>query len=225
MKASRVAIVFATGLLLGFSICSSAGENIDFEQRVLVIGNSLTMHGPAPEIGWTGMWGMAASAAENDYVSQLIKLLSERDKPVSWRANRLSSNDLEKTPEKFRLPVTALQLSRNAALVIIEAGDNVPPTSLEAFAASYLEALKSLRPPSGILVCVSTWWSSPLKDKIIRDNCRVAGGVYVDIARVSNTPENVAGNERHISHQGVAAHPGDKGMKVIADRIFNAIRK
>ena len=36
--------------------------------RVLFAGNSITLHGARPELGWHFDWGMAASCKEKDYV-------------------------------------------------------------------------------------------------------------------------------------------------------------
>ena len=41
--------------------------------RVLFVGNSITLHGPSPKIGWTNNWGMAATARDKDYVHLLQK--------------------------------------------------------------------------------------------------------------------------------------------------------
>ena len=49
-------------------------EYVSFENpdgsgiRVLFVGNSITRHGAAPQIGWYNDCGMAASSKEKDYV-------------------------------------------------------------------------------------------------------------------------------------------------------------
>ena len=48
------------------------------EINVLFLGNSITRHAPAPEIGWDFDWGMSASAEEKDYVHVAVKLLEEK---------------------------------------------------------------------------------------------------------------------------------------------------
>ncbi len=48
---------------------------------------------------------------------------------------------------------------------------------------------------------------------------------FVDIAAVGRDPSNAAKSERKIQHTGVGNHPGDKGMKAIAEAIFIAIRQ
>lgn len=55
--------------------------------KILFLGNSITLHGPAPKIGWTGNWGMAASSADKDYVHVLLNRITQATggKPVRSR--------------------------------------------------------------------------------------------------------------------------------------------
>jgi hypothetical protein len=74
-------------------------------ERVLFLGNSITRHGPAPKIGWTGDWGMAASARDKDYAHLVAAGLAELagKKPDVKLANiadferNLAAYDLETT--------------------------------------------------------------------------------------------------------------------------------
>lgn len=70
---------------------------------------------------------------------------------------------------------------------------------------------------------MSTWWPSIEKDNVIKKRCEQAGGVFVDISDIARSPKNIARNERPIAHEGVGAHPGDAGMKAIADKIFASV--
>ena len=53
--------------------------NSDAPLKILIIGNSITRHGPKPEIGWNRDWGMAASCEENDYVHRFVTKLNENN--------------------------------------------------------------------------------------------------------------------------------------------------
>ena len=46
-------------------------------RRILFLGNSITLHGPKPDIGWTGNWGMAASSEDKDYVHLVTSALAQ----------------------------------------------------------------------------------------------------------------------------------------------------
>lgn len=196
------------------------------DKCIFVFGNSITRHAPSKPLGWYGDWGMAASDSGLDFVSQLAKMLTDKS-GTSWKADTMSGVDLEQGPASYKLPELAQKLAQKADIVVVELGDNfhdTPVTPATAFADGYARALAGLKPANGKLMCVSTWWVSAPKNKIIADACQAAGGTYVDISGLQSVAANVAGSEQRIANKGVAAHPGDQGMKAIAQRIVNAVK-
>ena len=65
-------------------------------------------------------------------------------------------------------------------------------------------------------------WPNPVVDAIKREVCALdpTHRVFVDLSNYRQDPTNIASSEGVFSQPGVAAHPGDKGMKFIAERLF-----
>lgn len=198
--------------------------------RVLFLGNSITLHGPAPEIGWTGNWGMAASTAEADYVHLLMADMT-RVLGMSPQAMVRNIAGFERGYESFDVG-TGLQEAREfrADLVVVAIGENVAPLVTEdarlKFTAAFSRLLAALQVAGKPALMVrSSFWPNAVKDDILRRVSADVGATYVDIAALGRDERHAARAERKIPHDGVAAHPGDLGMRAIADAIFAAMQQ
>jgi len=197
--------------------------------KILFLGNSITRHGPAPAIGWLGNWGMAASTQDNDYAHRVLKAIAQAAgrEPQAIIANiasferQYTTYDADSALEK--------ELAFKPDLVIVAMGENVPALTTEpartAFQASTNRLLRRLRENSNpVLVVRSCFWPDPAKDAILKQACEEVGGVFVEAGASAKDESYFARSERQFSHAGVAAHPGDRGMKAIADAILEALR-
>ena len=197
--------------------------------KVLFLGNSITRHAPKPDIGWTGDWGMAASAAEKDYVHLMAVELAAATGVVP-RTMVSNVADFERGYESFDAEVAlAAELAFGADLVVLAIGENVAelstPEARAGFAAAYGRLLQALqRHGKPTIVVRSCFWPNEVKDGIMRQASGAAGAVFVDLAALGRDPSHAAKAERPIDHPGVAAHPGDKGMRAIADALMAALQ-
>jgi hypothetical protein len=60
---------------------------------------------------------------------------------------------------------------------------------------------------------------------MLREASKEADAIFVDAGVLGREPANAARSERDFKHDGVAGHPGDKGMKALADAIVEAVLK
>jgi len=197
--------------------------------RVLYLGNSITLHGPAEKIGWTGNWGMAASSQASDYVHLLTaKIAAAAGGEPQVRVKNIAA--FERTLDQYDIATELKEeLAFRPELVIVAIGENVAALKEDAdrdrFRTSLDALLKAINAAGARKVFVrSNFWVAPDKDAILRESAKAAGATFVDLGEIGRDPSMMARSERKIDHDGVAAHPGDKGMKGIADALWAAIK-
>ena len=183
---------------------------------VLVIGNSITHHGPKPSAGWYGDWGMAAPSAEKDFSHLVASALN-----VPLSANNLAIEDPQ--------PNTLSQISAIATrvgpgtAVILEFGDNVRSAGVDAFEQQYGQ-LAAAVVKGNSLVCVSTWWESQNVDNAIKRACSAHGGRYAYIGDIRPNPANPDLQSTAYPDWQVNAHPQQWGHRQIAKRVLLQLR-
>jgi len=221
MRRTPLARLGAAGfcaLIVGCRDSAASPRAVPSFHRILFLGNSITSHGPDQSIGRTGDWGMAATSAVNDYAH----VLTARIPGATLEERNVSG--LETDPAHFDLRTIDSSLSRAPDLVVVELGDNV--SNAAAFRPAYAALIARLAAtPSLTILCVNTWWSSPNVDRAIQEACFTAGAGYADIGGLYPNPINRAATERSFSDRGIGIHPGDTGMKNIADVLLSALSR
>jgi hypothetical protein len=198
--------------------------------RVLFLGNSITLHGPSAGVSWSGNWGMAASEREKDYAHVLVNSIAAK---LGRRPETMIDNiaDFERHYDTYDVDSRLKEhLAFKADLVVVAIGENVPALASEQSRAAFKKGLagllKTLKINSNPTIVVrSCFWRDKTKDEILKQACTDVGGVFVDIGELGKDESNYARSERSYAHAGVAAHPGDKGMKAIADAILGALKR
>lgn len=206
----------------------NAASSVSFDAskggvRVLFVGNSITLHGPRPQIGWTNNWGMAASARERDYVH----LLQGRIAKVS----KDSQCGLLQVADSFERGFWKPEWSCGARyaglegmgldVVVFFFGANVPieyDRGALKGARSFGRALEELADwldPKGsaLKVVVQGFYGRPVLEREKVELAKRRGFVYLPIEAFRDRPDV----------KGMFSHPNDRGMELIADTIWGAI--
>ena len=191
--------------------------------KIAFLGNSITRHGVAENLGWHGDWGMAASCAECDYVHKVVALTESAGNKASYCIANLS--DWERTGDSDLLQSRYAAVSAfGANIVVVRLGENARLTErLEEFKPQYAELVDLFSTDGADMVLTDLFWKYPPFDRFVKDLAREKGCKFVPIHDLGNDDGMKAVGK--FSHAGVAAHPGDKGMAEIARRIFSAIRR
>lgn len=206
---------------VGQFVFRSLGEG---RPRILFVGNSITLHEILPEIGWHGLWGMAASEREKDYVHQVMRMV-RRDAPdAEFMIAQAASWEIAYWQHEEALKEAAEAASYDPDILVVNLGENVRCERLGQY--DFTEAFERMIGffnPTGRakVVVVDCFWPDPEKDRRMLEAARRLRAQTVHIGHLGVMDEMKAGGL--FEHSGVAAHPGDLGMLRIAEAIYAAI--
>ena len=188
--------------------------------RILILGNSITRHGPKEDIGWPYDWGMAASAPEKDYVHRLYAKLQESGIDAYLRIRQASCWEVNIREEGY-LSHFEEDRAFGADLVIFRLGENVKPENVPYLKDATREFMNFFCAggAKGIMTTCFNWARAE-KDRILGEIAAELSVPYLDIG---------CDDDRYMAlgkfeHHGVSTHPGDEGMEMIADRLAACVK-
>lgn len=189
-------------------------------RNVLILGNSIVIHPPLPEIGWNNNWGMAASTQDSDFVHRLQNNIHQINPniKVSWG----SISEFERDYVNYDL--NKLSQYRNYDMIILKISENVSykPNMKSLFIENYDNLINYLNPNhNSIIILVEGFWPSPVNE-MIKEYATEKNFPFVPIADLYNDKSNTAIGL--FENEGVSRHPSDKGMRKITNRIWETIK-
>ncbi len=215
------------------SISGQSEKVAYYDANVVMLGNSILHHGPSSSLGWYGDWGMAASSQDKDYVHQLLSLLSTKYGNLDYFETNFADFERSIKPQDGVDYTSALSSVRSQIesidnppeIITVQMGENVSTSpskdQYKAAVEQLISLLNELAPNAQIIVCSSFWKSQYTIDGMreiaaAHDNIR-----FVDLSVLDSTTYMAYDS---FSDPGVGHHPGDLGMKRIAELIYDQLR-
>ena len=189
--------------------------------RILVVGNSITRHGPCAEIGWNNDWGMAASAEEKDFVHRLYAKLMENGQDVYMRIRQCADWEQNYFKEDVLSDYEEEKLF-NANIVVFRLGENVTAENQAQFQEALKNFISCICPETGKVIYTTCFWKHDTVDAAIKAVAAERGELCLDGFLAKDETNMALGL---FEHTGVSYHPSDKGMEMMAELIFNALKK
>ena len=197
--------------------------------RVLIYGNSIALHGRAPKIGWNADWGMAASAREKDFAHLVVaELEAKRGERADYRIRNLALLERNFRTNLTHFADLASDVAYAPDYVVIAIGENVPSIG-EKDAPDYTRFLVTLAKPlvesakRPRVVMRSPFWRNAVKADCTATAAAEVGATYVDAGPLGEQESNMALGL--FEHKGVARHPGDLGMRRLAELILSGFNE
>ena len=191
--------------------------------RIMFVGNSITLHGYREQIGWFGVWGMAASAKERDYVHLTERRILEEEPDASFCICQVSSWESQYKSGETVLPLYRQARNFEADIILIRCIENCSKADFDddVFITELDKLISYLDAKGGADIVITTsFWHHP-GDNALRKYAKEKGYPIVELGDLGERDDMKAIGL--FEHSGVANHPGDLGMQTIAKRVSEPI--
>ena len=192
---------------------------------VMFVGNSITLHSVCPDIGWHNECGMAASSEENDYVHILINEINNKEPDSRYCICQVAEWEWEYKDGESKYHIFESARDFEADVIVMRFVENCPKDNFdpEIFKKELNSLLSFLDKSENAKIIMTTgFWKHPGDDAII-EYAKENNLPCVELGDLGELDEMKAVGL--FEHDGVANHPGDLGMKKIAERIFEELKK
>lgn len=226
------------------SVLQTDGENITvplIPKKVLFVGNSILL-------GMNNAYGMCASSPQKDYFHYVSEAIKKKSPACIFLKLHGAGFEHAENAEMFEnwyskeinaytgQPPAEESFTEDLDLVILQLTDNINnPSKTEAFVYNIDTLLKriKLRCPRARLLWIHGWYqrgNTTIYKKLL-EVCRRWKIERIDIsdlkskeneAFMGQTYIDVNGNQEVVKEMWIS-HPGDVGMKKIADRIIDVL--
>ena len=192
--------------------------------KILFIGNSITWHPVKEEIGWLNEWGMAASCEDKDFVHLIMDKVRVSHPDAEYKIAWAVAWEREYW-DAVHLVAFREYLNFKPDIIIIKIGENSSPQSNDEYPYEHYfkQLIDYINPEqkSKVIVCTG-FWKRGVLDEAVRKTAAELGYPLVELNHL-DTDDMKAYYTYGIG--GPAHHPGDKGMKAIADEIYTQLKE
>ena len=188
--------------------------------RILFVGNSITLHGVRPEVGWYHVWGMAASSEERDYVHVVERAVLAESPTATFGICQVAEWERQYREGASLYPKYAAARDFGADIIIVRCIENCTHKDFDsaAFKAALGDLISYLdKTGKAKLIVTTSFWPHP-GDTALADFAAERGAPCVELGDLGSDEGMKAIGL--FEHRGVANHPGDLGMQKIAERIL-----
>lgn len=202
------------------------------DYNYLAIGNSITKH-PICDYWWSER-GMAATEDGKDYYSLVSDYIKEKYKKSTSRAVSFTTWELQWYDRYEVLSLLDKYLDQKLNLITIQLSENVHDRR-DQFKKDYKELIDYIKSkcPYTKIILIDDFFDKN-NHTIKKELAKEMDLGFADLTVIFGNEEYQIGNNAEVKDSdgrvhkidsaGVAVHPGDKGMRYIADKVIELIK-